>query len=117
MENKKYSLIKISNMPEFAYMDQDGCHWNSAKEWFYLEILGGCGCGSSEDIAELAFNLISLFATDFNDRKWSVYDDIEYEILANWMYSKELIEHGSSISGSWLTNKGKAIYSILEPKP
>lgn len=49
-----------------------------------------------------------------------MYDDKNRskEIIAHWLDSKNLIEHGSSIQGSWLNENGKKLYeTLLKPIP
>lgn len=108
------TLTKISDDEKYGYIDESGCSWNSPEEWLWLEILGGCGCGSGDEIEKIVFNVLELFATEFNERAWSVYDDLKYEIIAHWMEHKGLLEHGSSVGASWLSEEGKRIYKIIK---
>lgn len=105
-----YSLKKDG---EEYYLDQDGVSWQDPESWFFCGILGGCVCGSG-NLEGRAIKVLELFATPHEDRKWSVYDEPADEILAQWMDSKELLEHGTSIGGSWLTEKGEEIYKVLK---
>jgi hypothetical protein len=111
---KKYSLIK-ENFPNTDYIDQDGVSHDSPAAYLW-DILGGCGCGSADELGEKAVKVLRLFATDtdFNLRKF-IYEDTANEILAHWMDSKGLIEHGTSIGGSWLTEEGKQVWNALSP--
>jgi len=90
------------------------CAFDDKEEFLWIYVLGGCGCGSYEENKKNAWKVFELFATPFNDRKFSVYDKPEYEIIAHWLDSKNLIEHGSSIGGSWLTKEGEKLYSLLK---
>jgi hypothetical protein len=103
------------NPPE--YEAPDGCWYDSPEEYLWVGIMGGCGCGSSDEIAELAHEILGHFGKPFDERKLKIYDKIEYEIIAHWLDSKELIEHGSSVGGSWLTDKGKELLEVLKSAP
>lgn len=107
-----YSLKKVRE-DEWGYEDQDGCHWDSVSSWFWGGVLGGCGCGSSEELGEMAVKLLKHFATPHMERKLDLYDSEAYEILAHWMSEKDLIEHGTSVGGSWLTEKGEEVYEAV----
>lgn len=108
----EWSLKKVDDA-EYPYLDQNGVSHTSPEAWFWIEILGGCGCGSSEEFAGRAVALLRHFGTEWDDRKG--YPDDEFsELLAHWFDSHDLIEHGSSIGGSWLSNKGQAILNVIE---
>jgi hypothetical protein len=108
-----YSLIKENKSDEFDYIDQNGTSYDSPQQWLW-SILGGCGCGSSDELAERAVKVLKLFTTEHMERSWSIYDDPTNEVIAHWMDSKGLIEHGTGIGGSWLTDKGKEIYEAIK---
>jgi hypothetical protein len=42
------------------------------------------------------------------------YKNKEFEVIAHWFNSKELIEHGSGIGGSWLTDYGYQVYNTIK---
>ena len=113
-DTQKYSLTKQEQTDENDYIDQDGTSWNSPEDWLWIGILGGCGCGNSYELSELVLKVLELFATEHEKREFSVYDDLKYEIIAHWLDSKDLIEHGTSINGSWLTEKGESIYNVIK---
>lgn len=114
-ETKKYNLKLDEHPCEYSkYIDQDGVSWSSIESWFFTGILGGCGCGSSDELGERAIKVFSNFASDDWDTRFSVYDNEADEVLAHWMHSKDLIEHGTSIGGSWLTEKGKNVFEVIK---
>ncbi len=97
------------------YIDQDGESWETLEDWLFMGVLGGCKCGTSEELGGLALRVLALLAQPHESRTWSIRDDERAEIIAHWMYSRELLEHGSSIGGAWLTEKGKRVYATLLP--
>lgn len=115
--SKQYSLKKVSGDGKFDYIDQDGISWDSPKGWLWIGVLGGCGCGSTEELEDLAFSLLEDFSysgDDWDKRKLNIYDDLALEVLAHWMDDAGLTEHGTSISGSWLTDKGEQVYKTIK---
>lgn len=110
----KYSLIKKNETEEFDYIDQDGISHNNPEEWLFVGILGGCGCGNSDDIAKEAVKVLNFFAIPHEDRKWNICDDNFHELLAHWMDKEGLITHGGGIGGAWLTEKGKNILTEIK---
>ena len=59
----KYKLTKENKSNENDYIDQNGLSWNSPEEWVWSGILGGCGCGSSEEFGKKSVKLLKHFAT------------------------------------------------------
>ena len=108
-EEKQYSLTLDINY----FVDQEGVSYESPENWLWVGILGGCGCGSSDQLAKKAWKLLEHFATDHALRNLDIYTDDSYEILAHWMAKENLTEHGGSVGGSWLSPKVKQIYTII----
>jgi len=96
------------------FIDEQGVSWESPKSWLWTGILGGCGCGNSDDFGDLAWNVLDLFSQEIMERKWSVYDDPKYEIIAHWLDSKGLLEHGGSVAGSWLSELGEKVHKNIK---
>ena len=95
-----------------GYIDQDGFYYDKPEDLLW-QILGGCGCGSADEFSDEAFKLLTYFATPHEQRERSIFDDRFYELLAHWFDSCELIEHGTNITGSWLTEKGEQVYEAI----
>ncbi len=109
--DKTYTLIDDGGS---YYTDQDGVSSETPNSWLWTEILGGCGCGTSDELAEEAFKLLSHFATPMDQRGDTLCHDKFYELMAHWFDSKELIEHGSSVMYPWLTEKGEQIHRAIK---
>jgi hypothetical protein len=98
-----------------------------------------CGCGSPEGCVRFIYDVLCMFRTRWNqdrplslfkpedrpslERVWAEYsiakkallptDGIEYFVLymlTHW----DWIEHGGSVGGSWMTQKGEAILAALD---
>jgi hypothetical protein len=109
-KEEKFSLKK----DEGGFIDQDGYSFETPEQWLFSGIMGGCGCGSSEEIAKKAVELLDIFSTEHSmGSRDKVYDDEEYEVLAHWMDSLKITEHGTNICSSWLTEKGEQILNAI----
>lgn len=92
--------------------DMDECSYDNKVDFFWFHVLGGCGCGSSDELSEIAWDVFLNFSKDHESRA-SLYDDPAREIVGHWIDSLGLIEHGSGISGSWLTDEGKELLDAI----
>lgn len=107
----KYTLKK-TNDKEYMYIDQDSCSWDNIQDWIMIGVFGLCGCGHSVDIGDDVINIIiSLGNKKFQEKAW---DDKYEELILHLLDSKGLTEHGSTVYGSWLTDEGKNILSIIK---
>ena len=105
-------IMTKEEMKEFfstGYIDPKGCHWESFPEYFFCGVLGGCGCGTSDEIAAHAWTIFGLIAAKKNQDLIKEHTNPYTEVLLHWMDSKGLIEHGGMIWGSWLSDEGKKI--------
>lgn len=82
--------------------------------------LGWCGCG--DPTAALKYLHTGLEAcrlywakeVSFEDRYKMFHSDGEMYFFLYWADAKELMEHGGSVGGSWLTEKGKVLLSDID---
>ena len=95
---------------EFNYVSPENVHYHDFSSYLFTEHLRGCGCGNSDEIAEDVLKIFILFAEKTDDRYRTIYKDKYNELIAHMIDGAELIEHGSSIGGSWLNEKGEALY-------
>ncbi len=111
---QKYSLKYVPDNPETCrYVDQDEVCYEDPYQWLWF-ILGGCGCESSEELSKKAYKVLELFAAEHGKRHFSISDNYLYEVIAHWMYSLDITEHGVSIKFSWLTPKGQQIFQAMQ---
>lgn len=109
------------------YEDSEGCYYESAVDLIQCGVLGFCGCGDPEE--NLVFVLKSLRVIDRINALHA--DEITYEQLEKerlelfktdamflfvvYVFNKmNLAEHGGSVTGCWLTKRGKEVLSDLE---
>jgi hypothetical protein len=112
------------NNKYFDYYDEELLE--ECDKFFYHEVLRMCGCGTPENTRKI----IKIIMNAQNQKDYCVRNKMINEILGidrnqNDMYNgliqfilytlddKGLIEHGSSINGSWLTELGKMYLYIL----
>lgn len=90
------------------YEDEDGCSWDCKYEYIWMEVFGFCGCGLPEDSFMDVFNVL-----DRKDRKEEWDESKDGSQLAHfilyWLDKEGYTEHGNSIFGSWLTDKGNEL--------
>lgn len=79
---------------------------------FWFCVLGGCGCGTSDELAHDAWFLFNAFH-DRSHMRGAINDTPELEVMAHWMDSLGLIEHGGSIIWSWTTDLGDEVWGII----
>lgn len=74
--------------------------------------LGLCGCGNPESAYDLVRDLLGL-APFYEDSRWKAAESLTgnipgaHHIVLGAMERAGLIEHGTSLRGVWLTEKGK----------
>jgi len=105
---------RLKKVDENIYEDQLGVNYESPTEWLWIGIMGGCGCGDAKDLADKALDVLRYFATPHSQRLLSIYDTPSKEVIAHWMSSLDMIEHGTGIGGGWLTPKGNEILEEIE---
>lgn len=96
---------------------RDGLWYEDAKNYLWVGILGGCGCGYSDILADEAYNLLKYFGTPHSERDLQFFhgdNNLLRECIAHWLDNKELIEHGTSITGAWLTANGEKLLDYLK---
>lgn len=112
----KYKLEKVSEYGDHDYLGHDGCNYDSPEDYVWIAVLGGCGCGYADRYGELAIELLRYFNTPHmeRDREFWQKDEFETELMAHWLDNKDLLEHGTSIGGSWLSESGKQLLDVIE---
>lgn len=76
----------------------------------FYEDLGLCGCGVPASAYDLVRDLLALCPL-YENQRWRQAEGITgggavHHVVMSSLDTAELIEHGSSINGSWLTPKG-----------
>jgi len=73
-----------------------------------------CGCGCPEQFWKAAQVVLEHFSKDWSERDsgWVYASDDRYFVV-NALDSVDLLEHGSGIGGSWLSDSGKEALAFL----
>lgn len=100
----------------------DGCHYENEHQACHYALLKLCGCGAPEEAynfcrdALLAFQRIE--GAPWIDAEAKLTDlikarpDTAAHVLAHLLTHLDLLEHGSSVGGSWPTEDGKRIIDL-----
>jgi len=89
-------------------------HYESREELFWSEVMGGCGCGFSEDNAADVWSLFVWFREKRGyHHQIFAQGNRHMEVLAQWMDSLGLLDHGIDVAGSWLSPGGNEIWDLL----
>ena len=85
--------------------------YNVTDKYELLHELGICGCGMPDETYKAVFEMLKRA----RDKGKLIESDSPYELfMAYTLDHLELLEHGSSIYGSWLTEKGEKMIAALE---
>ena len=112
--------------PEGARSPHDGCDHDNLIDYIG-GLLGFCGCGSPESaLMYLRDTLLDIqhrsevewkqeppiYSGKLSARMAALPDGLQY-IYWYWLDHLQLIEHGTSVGGSWLTDRGKHLLARL----
>lgn len=102
----------------------DGGHYQTPLHAYHYAFLGLCGCGNPEDAYNFCRDALAKFdrrgCRDGRDLPWmdaedAVRDlikekpDVAAHVLAHLLTERNLLEHGGSVGGSWLTKWGEQL--------
>lgn len=95
----------------------DGCHYASKAEAMYYGKLKLCGCGTPEDVHAFVIQCLESTHENYDGvidlSKVSALIEKNPEVVAQFVLhsleNNDLIEHGGSVYGSWLTARGRQL--------
>jgi hypothetical protein len=103
---------------EHEYIDEKGVSYHHYREYVLLELLGMCGCYDTQienDVVVMlhclnrgGFPYDSFLAPGLRD-----HERAYIELILHMLDHAGLTEHGSSVRGSWITNKGRLVADRL----
>lgn len=82
---------------------------------FYME-LHQCGCGDPDETWNLIHEILSLAPFFEDGRHQQVHDLLgrSHGFVLNVLTDAELLEHGGSVGGSWITDKGRWLLEVID---
>ena len=98
----------------------DGCHYDSESEAMYFGQIGLCGCGDPDRVHQFLIDCLGSASDDFPslldvDKVQNLIlsrPQVVAEFVLHFLDSVNLTEHGGSVYGSWLTDRGSQVLEI-----
>lgn len=103
----------------------DGCHYENEHQVRHFALLKLCGCGTPEEAYNFCRDALACFdRRGCHDtpptREWVDAESVLQQliqtrpgeaahVLAHLLTHLDLLEHGGSVGGSWLTDAGEEI--------
>jgi len=118
---KRTSRFEFKTDPENGMLiGPNGCHYDSESEAMYYDQIGLCGCGCPEDVHKFLLDCMSSKNENYPnliDYKKVVeliksQPEVVAEFVLHFLDNRGLTEHGSSVYGSWLTERGEQVLEI-----
>lgn len=89
---------------------------------FFAEVLNFCCCGCLSMSIKFVHDILNCYEDEeglsphlnLDKAKEVCGNDNITEFMLHWLDSVGLTDHGSSVYGSWLTDKGKALRNYLK---
>lgn len=100
----------------FGFTCPEGMSYCSVREYVWLGVMGFCGCYDDALFKEFFHVMGKLWEARSNDESWhyECTSDKLQELILHCLNEKKLVEHGGSVRGSWLTEKGIRLCKMLE---
>lgn len=111
-----------------ALIGPDGCHYPNEHQAAHFGLLHLCGCGMPEEAFNFCRDVLACFdrrgchdnppTKEWIDAEAAVEAIIKARpseaahVLAHLLTHLDLLEHGGSVSGSWLTDDGERIVDL-----
>lgn len=142
---RKYTLKEINKILSDDNKNNYTCDYEddyslleSLDDYFIHDLIGICGCGKPDWMRFLIRDVLKLYewehdtdnivrrSEEFREerkRKYekvfgvkNIYDSPMALFVVYILNDKELLEHGTGIGGSWITELGRMCLTVLEEK-
>lgn len=103
----------------------DGANYENEKQVFHYAVLGMCGCGDPEGAYNFLLNILKLadrraYYASRCSKEWVALErettaaiacdpEMAAHVLLHFLTDRNVLEHGGSVGGSWLTDLGAQI--------
>ena len=105
-------MSEIKRNGNFDYLDPEGISHEHPYDYL-AGIIGLCGCGSHDELAKKTWVIFKAIVTEQENKYELIYENELNEFIAHMLNHKELLEHGTSVGGSWVTEKGQKVYDWI----
>jgi len=87
----------------------------------FYDHISGCGCNMPEAAYKLVLDILEL-APFYKDENWRkvqtlIGTDGAFQIVIGLLSKANLLEHGGSMGGSWITPKGEYVRELMRRHP
>ena len=125
--NEPWQIPEVIDADHWA-KGPDGCDYDNLLDYICTGLLKWCGCGSPESALIYLRDTLAdiqhrsevewkqnppIYAGKLSARMAALPDGLQY-IYWYWIDNMELIEHGGSVGGSWLTERGRQFLARLQ---
>jgi hypothetical protein len=113
--------FKYTKQDDDSIVSESGCNYESLQDFIHTDIFGFCGCGMSEDVDSLIYNILTILniqnSLTFKEYKarlemYLPTDALQY-FMFYWLDFKGFTKHGGSVPG-WLSDKGHELLNLLD---
>jgi len=107
---------------DFEYEAPDGCHYESRQSYVWTGVMKFCGC-YSDSLFNLFFDILAkLYRAKLEGgsyfyeykNKTEAETDLQ-ELILHALDAHDFAEHGTSVRGCWLTDKGVELCKLVWP--
>lgn len=103
----------------------DDCHYENEHQVYHYALLHLCGCGCPEEAYNFCRDALKSFDRRDKDKDWINAEDAvkaliiqkpdeAAHVISHLLSHLNLLEHGGSVGGSWLTELGEVIVDHSE---
>lgn len=113
-----------------GYLDESECHWDDAEDFIQGGLLKMCCCGDPNSNLRYIHGALKVIhersesnTFDSPMEEWKARskaiddyfpDERSRMFFLYWTDSLNLTEHGSTVNGLWLADKGQQLLALLE---
>jgi len=122
-EVAKYICKKYPNSCLSSYYSEKLIEYELFEEcykFFKYEKIGLCGCGDPDSVMDKIRVLLKIIRDNKEEQlqeAFGVSNIYDNELLLFMIYilnDKDILEHGTGVGGSWLTEEGRMLLYVLE---